>query len=684
MEAIRKVVGTMTGEAGGRTSEEQTRGGEVEPSSRGAAAGAEEWQQQQQQQRGYGEQQPTTTAETTYARGGEEKTGRGVTTAGEREPHAQAPPSGESEVDRQQRLSRPPQIERERGAPLRETDVSAEQRLQRERETARGEKGVGEKIKEGLGLGGAAEKMAKSEETRQLGYEQGQVPYENPAESMLVRERYAEERAAIKGGRPYEGQRLKDPEHYRTVFQRTPEEAKLSERRWEERCWAEHGGEAGTRRGKEEEEEGFFGRTVHEIERAIGILPGGPTVLSGVKRRSVSSVTAYPLCLRVLLHPRPDIHDSELEGDIIFVQNHPNAPTQVIGSCRGIAPGLHGMVILENGDLSLLRSSAGLHFDAPGSTASHGGANTKERHLGDLGNIVVKDDGVSFFNFTVDELPLIDVAGRSLAVMSGEDDLGRSECQCAPGTCKSAASGPHTQCGPDCAKGAAGGCFACVSIRTGNAGHALGLGHIVRTDVRAMERLKNIQLGVGVGQTTHREVVGRPMNRRPAERERGEVGWGRETERERRERGEKGGWQQIKESVKSTLGVGERERERAPERERYRAEPEEYGRQPTRRHEYVGEERQAARPYAESYLGGKEEPRGYGRPYEQMSSKGQREYPSREEYYGAPSSRTSYEQPERIRGSRVSGAEDIGSKMQYQQRSSGGGRGSGKFEEEYY
>ena len=53
----------------------------------------------------------------------------------------------------------------------------------------------------------------------------------------------------------------------------------------------------------------------------------------------------------------------------------------MIGSCRGIKPGLHGLVILENGDISLLRSSAGLHFDAAGSTASHGGANTKERHV---------------------------------------------------------------------------------------------------------------------------------------------------------------------------------------------------------------------------------------------------------------------------------------------------------------
>jgi hypothetical protein len=115
---------------------------------------------------------------------------------------------------------------------------------------------------------------------------------------------------------------------------------------------------------------------------------------------------------------------------------------------------------VQNGDLTLLRKSAGLHFDAPGSHAYHGGANTSERHLGDLGqhtaaphrataqranwrtplivfvlflpslrsgNIVVKDDGVSFFSFAVDNLPLIDIAGRSLAIMSGEGQTAKTQ-----------------------------------------------------------------------------------------------------------------------------------------------------------------------------------------------------------------------------------------------------------------
>ena len=70
---------------------------------------------------------------------------------------------------------------------------------------------------------------------------------------------------------------------------------------------------------------------------------------------------------------------------------------------RGINPGLHGMSILENGDLTLLRSSAGLYWDAPGSHSDHGGAHTKARHLVDLENNEVKGGGVAFFNCRVRE-----------------------------------------------------------------------------------------------------------------------------------------------------------------------------------------------------------------------------------------------------------------------------------------
>jgi Cu/Zn superoxide dismutase len=50
----------------------------------------------------------------------------------------------------------------------------------------------------------------------------------------------------------------------------------------------------------------------------------------------------------------------------------------------------------------------------------HGGANTRERHTGDIGNIVAKDDGIAFFNVSVRDLPLEEIKGRTLACMSGE------------------------------------------------------------------------------------------------------------------------------------------------------------------------------------------------------------------------------------------------------------------------
>lgn len=77
------------------------------------------------------------------------------------------------------------------------------------------------------------------------------------------------------------------------------------------------------RRG-ERREEGFFERTFHEIERAVGGLPivGGAAAAVGGRAatRSITSTTRYPLCLRTLLKARPDIRDSKLEGDIIMVR----------------------------------------------------------------------------------------------------------------------------------------------------------------------------------------------------------------------------------------------------------------------------------------------------------------------------------------------------------------------------
>ena len=87
----------------------------------------------------------------------------------------------------------------------------------------------------------------------------------------------------------------------------------------------ERGGPS-ARRGGERRDEGFLAKTFHEIERAVGGIGGGAAAAIGGRAatRSITSTTRYPLCLRTLLKPRPDIRDSKLEGDIIMVRQRQN------------------------------------------------------------------------------------------------------------------------------------------------------------------------------------------------------------------------------------------------------------------------------------------------------------------------------------------------------------------------
>jgi len=237
--------------------------------------------------------------------------------------------------------------------------------------------------------------------------------------------------------------------------------------------------------------------------------------------------------------------------------------------------------------------------------------------------ILIGPNGISFFNFVVERLPLVEIAGRSLAVMSGEDDLGRSYCQCPPGVCgksEKETKKEHTRCGPRC-RGAKGGCFACISAIDGNAGHVLGMGVIVRTDLEAMQRLKDVKLGVKHGEKPHHEIVGRPMHERP------EIQKQREAEREHMRRYEE---------------ERERERPRYEERgERYPTYAERYGREYEPRYGYGREKAERYEKPSREREYGREQPEyGYGREREHERERGESLWSQlRHAFTGEPSRR---------------------------------------------
>ena len=91
----------------------------------------------------------------------------------------------------------------------------------------------------------------------------------------------------------------------------------------------------------------------------------------------------------------------------------------------GISPGKHGFHIHEYGDLMEGCSSLCSHFNP--TNLLHGGRNSTERHLGDLGNIIADSKGN--VNMTIYEKFLkingkFGIIGRSVVVHADEDDLG--------------------------------------------------------------------------------------------------------------------------------------------------------------------------------------------------------------------------------------------------------------------
>ena len=86
----------------------------------------------------------------------------------------------------------------------------------------------------------------------------------------------------------------------------------------------------------------------------------------------------------------------------------------------------HGIHIHEAGDLTDGCLGACGHFNPYGK--KHGGPNSKERHVGDLGNIYFDSKGVAKFRM-VDSLVKLrgtkaNVIGRSLVIHQDPDDLG--------------------------------------------------------------------------------------------------------------------------------------------------------------------------------------------------------------------------------------------------------------------
>jgi superoxide dismutase, Cu-Zn family len=128
----------------------------------------------------------------------------------------------------------------------------------------------------------------------------------------------------------------------------------------------------------------------------------------------------------------------ELEGERVKVKYE----------IKGLIDGKHGFHIHEYGDLSDGCMSACSHFNP--FNKNHGGLKSKERHSGDLGNIVSKNK-ISKGELIAYGLSLskkkTNILGRMIIIHDKEDDLGKGVGELREESLKTGNAGSRVACG---------------------------------------------------------------------------------------------------------------------------------------------------------------------------------------------------------------------------------------------
>jgi len=100
--------------------------------------------------------------------------------------------------------------------------------------------------------------------------------------------------------------------------------------------------------------------------------------------------------------------------------------TVIHGEVEGLPAGLHGFHVHAFGDVTGGCATTGPHFNPFGK--QHGAPSDENRHVGDLGNITIGEDGKGVLD-TEDALITLtgehSIVGRAVVVHAGVDDLGK-------------------------------------------------------------------------------------------------------------------------------------------------------------------------------------------------------------------------------------------------------------------
>jgi Cu-Zn family superoxide dismutase len=121
--------------------------------------------------------------------------------------------------------------------------------------------------------------------------------------------------------------------------------------------------------------------------------------------------------------------DNKIKGSVEFTEINLKDKKEVL--VKVILEGLpknsiHGIHIHEAGDLSDSCMSACAHFNPY--NKQHGNITSKERHVGDLGNLMTDKNGECHYEFTDKLIKLrgikSNIIGRSVVIHADQDDFG--------------------------------------------------------------------------------------------------------------------------------------------------------------------------------------------------------------------------------------------------------------------
>lgn len=120
------------------------------------------------------------------------------------------------------------------------------------------------------------------------------------------------------------------------------------------------------------------------------------------------------------------INSKNCSGFIEFQETNVKNKIKIIIDLKNLKKGLHGFHIHETGNLLEGCKSLCAHFNP--TNKNHGGKDSKERHVGDLGNIEANSNNICKMVMYDYQIKLrgtkYNIIGRSVVIHEDEDDLG--------------------------------------------------------------------------------------------------------------------------------------------------------------------------------------------------------------------------------------------------------------------